>query len=445
LSALSRVVACLTLLANIVAHADPAAQAVVVDIDIESTPAEVAQVRSAIEKELSLPTILLENAAAVRSRGTLKVRLERSKKTLAVTWTDDHGSTVSRTIASSGDIDSVTSSSALLAGNLVRDQTSDLVDALRPAAPAPAEPAPPAPPATDKAAAPAAAAPSFPANLAFFYPLATNMGKPDLHTNLDVGLLYSRVGGVEGVQASGLAGRIDGHLRGAQASGLFGVTESADGLQAAGGASITTGLMHGAQFAGGANIAGELRGLQSAPVNVAGDVDGLQVGVVNVGRRIRGAQVGVVNVSDDIEGAAVGVVNVSNTGAISVTTWASTSAYGNLGVKFATRYFYSIASLAYHHDGQGDLAGYGLALGARLPIRDAFSAAIDVAATDLWRLPTIDSNRRLYYARPRLLARYELTPAVTAFGGFGIGVTFENDFAARSAHSEAILGVELTP
>jgi hypothetical protein len=418
---------------------------VVVDIDIEASAAEVAQVRSAIEKELSLPTILVENAANVKSRGTLKVRLERTKKTLAVTWTDDRGSTVSRTIASSGDINSVSSSSALLAGNLVRDQTSDLVDALRPA-PSPPEAAPPA--ADKQPAAPAAQppAPFFPTNLAFFYPLATNMGKPDLHTNLDVGILYSRVGSVEGLQVSGLAGRIDGHLRGAQAAGLFVIAESVNGVQAAGGASITTGLMRGAQIAGGANVAGEVIGLQGATVNVAGDVDGLQVGVVNVGHRIRGAQVGVVNVSEDIDGAAIGLVNVSKTGSISATAWASTSAYGNLGVKFATKYFYSIASISYHHDDQGDLAGYGFAIGARLPIQDAFSAGLDLAATDLWRLPTIDSQRRLHYIRPRIIARYALTPALTAYGGYGIGVMFENDFATRSnGHSETFLGVELTP
>src|SRR6188472_4253134 len=127
-----------------IAHADPTAQAVVVDIDIASTPADAAQVRGAIEKELSAPTITVENAANVKSRGTLKVRLERSKSTLAVTWTDDHGSSVSRTVPSNGDVASVASSSARLAGNLVRDQTCYLLSTLQPAA---------APPKTEPVAA----------------------------------------------------------------------------------------------------------------------------------------------------------------------------------------------------------------------------------------------------------------------------------------------------
>jgi hypothetical protein len=175
-------------------------------------------------------------------------------------------------------------------------------------------------------------------------------------------------------------------------------------------------------------------------------VTGLQLGVVNVGRNIRGAQIGVVNVSDDVNGAAIGVVTVSKTGSISATTWASTSAYANLGVKFATKYLYSIVSIAYHHDQDGDLGGDGFAFGAQIPIVGALSADIDVAATELWRLPNIDSKRRVHYFRPRLLARYSFAPAIAAYGGYGLGVQFQNDFAdGPEAHSEAMVGLQLTP
>ena len=141
----------------------------------------------------------------------------------------------------------------------------------------------------------------FPANLAFFYPLATNMGRPDIHTYFDVGLLYSRIGSVDGLQASALVARVDGPVNGVQAAGIASYASRVQGLQASGIANYASqveGLqssgivgvvaqdVRGAQLASIASIAGgNVSGVQSAVVNVAQDVEGVQVGIVNVGRK----------------------------------------------------------------------------------------------------------------------------------------------------------------
>ena len=91
----------------------------------------------------------------------------------------------------------------------------------------------------------------FPANLAFFYPLATNMGgSPDIHTYFDLGLLYTRVGSVDGLQASAMAARVDGPVNGVQAAGIASYASRVQGLQAS----------------GIANYASQVEGLQSSGI-----------------------------------------------------------------------------------------------------------------------------------------------------------------------------------
>ena len=150
------------------------------------------------------------------------------------------------------------------------------------------------------------------------------MGKPDIHTYLDVGVLYTRVGSVEG---SADERHLRPHRRryARRTSQRHSSTSlSVRGFQGAGIASVSQGDVRGAQLSGIANVAGgDVLGVQGAPVNVANDVTGMQVGVVNVGGKVRGLQLGVVNVADDVDGAAIGVVSVSKTGHTSAVAWAS--------------------------------------------------------------------------------------------------------------------------
>ena len=54
------------------------------------------------------------------------MRFERPTKTLTVSWTDARGAIVSRSIVAPEDFDRLAATSALLAGNLVRDQTTEV-------------------------------------------------------------------------------------------------------------------------------------------------------------------------------------------------------------------------------------------------------------------------------------------------------------------------------
>jgi hypothetical protein len=85
--------------------------------------------------------------------------------------------------------------------------------------------------------------------------------------------------------------------------------------------------------------------MQLAGVNVAGDVRGAQLGLVNVAGDVRGVQIGVVNVADDAD-AAIGLVNVTRNG-VHAMVWGSTSSFTNVGLKFATRYMYTVLALGF--------------------------------------------------------------------------------------------------
>ncbi|UCC41568.1 MAG: hypothetical protein JSV96_09195 [Candidatus Aminicenantes bacterium] len=203
-------------------------------------------------------------------------------------------------------------------------------------------------------------------NLSLFYPVSLNKTKED-STNINLSLIYSRVGYISGVDLSlvgsavshrlrgiqicGLVGVIGSHGTGLQASGLFNVAgKSFTGFQGSGLMNIvgsdftglqTTFLMNivgsngaGLQTAGLANIAGEnyswgqiaggfnivgdrAEGFQIAGgFNIAGDrAEGFQLGgLFNiVGERFSGFQMaGLCNVVGDVfEGLQLGTFNIA--------------------------------------------------------------------------------------------------------------------------------------
>ena len=425
-------------------------RSVVVEIQGDDST-DFAAIRTAIEKELGAPAIARQGAGGAATRGVLEVCVDKIAKTLHVSFTDERGAVVSRSVGLPGDPASIASSSALLAGNLVRDQTSDLLSSLAPAEPAgTAAPSPtpaPSPPDPADKLGEAPKGQLFPVNLALFYPVATNKGKPDIHTYVDLGLFYTRVGSVSGAQASGFVATASGNVRGAQGAGFVGVAASLNGLQGAGFVAITSGNVRGAQVAGFTSIAsGNVVGLQGSTVNFAHDVVGAQIGVVNMGRNVRGLQLGVVNVSDDVDGAAIGVASISKTGHISAVAWASATTYGNLGVKFATKHVYTILSGAYHREGTTEYAGYGFAIGAHIPVLSGFYIDADVSANDLWRTRDPAESTRKYLFKPRVLAGYELTPTFAVFGGGGLAVQVEDNFvSAPELRPDATIGFQVTP
>lgn len=201
-------------------------------------------------------------------------------------------------------------------------------------------------------------------NLSLWYPVSINKTKHDT-VNLNLTLLYSRVGNVYGLDLSLIASAISHDLDGVQLCGLAGIVgetgrglqlsllanivgESFNGIQATGLINIVGNHISGIQFAGLMNIAGEsasaaqastlfnitgenLEGIQlSAGFNITGNnLTGLQaVGLFNIvgenlegvqaaglfnvtGETLRGFQLAAFNIAAHSRGAQVGIANVA--------------------------------------------------------------------------------------------------------------------------------------
>jgi len=201
-------------------------------------------------------------------------------------------------------------------------------------------------------------------NLSLWYPVSINKTKHDT-INLNLTLLYSRVGYVygldlsligsaishdlDGVQLCGLAGVVGESGRGLQLSLLSNIVgESFNGIQATGLINIVGNHISGIQLAGLMNIAGEsasaaqasalfnitgenLEGIQlSAGFNITGNnltglqavglfnivgesLDGVQAaGLFNVtGEMLQGLQLAAFNIAAHSKGAQIGIANVA--------------------------------------------------------------------------------------------------------------------------------------
>lgn len=114
---------------------------------------------------------------------------------------------------------------------------------------------------------------TYPVNLSLYYPVSINQSKHD-RVNLNLGLIYTHVGYVEGIDLTLFASAINHELRGFQLCGLVAVVgESGQGGQISGLMSVSGDEFTGIQVGGLMNVVGE-RGdvLQvSGLFNVVGD------------------------------------------------------------------------------------------------------------------------------------------------------------------------------
>lgn len=175
----------------------------------------------------------------------------------------------------------------------------------------------------------------YPVNLSLWYPVSINKTKHDA-VNLNLTLLYSRVGYVSGLDLSLLGSAISHELEGAQICGLAAVVgeagrglqlsllsnivgENFNGIQTTGLINIVGNHMSGLQLAGLMNIAGESgrAGQASSLFNITGEnLTGVQLsaGFNITGNNLNGAQaVGLFNiVGENLEGAQVaGLFNIT--------------------------------------------------------------------------------------------------------------------------------------
>jgi hypothetical protein len=308
----------------------------------------------------------------------------------------------------------------------------------------------------------------FPLNLSLIYPLATNMGDPNRATNIDVGIIYTKIGYLHGGVQTGLLAAItqqmtgvqigagtvtEGRAYGAQIAGAFaladapfdglqvagvfswarfrfngveiaGVANQARkhfaGLQIAGGVNIARKTLHGVQIAGLMNV-GAVDGLQLAPINIASEVNGVQIGVVNIARKVKGLQIGLVNIVSDLSGESVGMASVPRAGGVHGVVWGSNSLYGNFGVKFASLYTYSLFSASFHfeNEGQDKLFGPGFTFGLYRPVLfDGLYVHADVGGYRMFQLEGPQQAHDEIF-KTRLIVRYAIARHLSLFVGGG--------------------------
>jgi hypothetical protein len=367
-----------------------------------------------------------------------------------------------------------------------------------PAGPAPPRPAPPpaaelpVPGAMLPPAPPLPPPPYFPVNFSFLFPLSTNAGTPDLWTHLDLALILGRVGYVDGVQlglldyvAHGLRGAqigaaaitgdsaaglqvggafayADGPFTGVQIAGLAGwALHDVHGLQIGGAGNQVYGDFEGVEVGGVANLArqqvtgvqaaglfniGRVNGLQLGVINVSQEVRGAQVGILNVARRIDGLQLGVINVTDRLDGESIGLAPIPRRGGVHVVVWGSSSIYGNVGLKFASVYAYSILSFALHDVPSSNAPGApltlayggGVTVGARVPLGSGVSLSGDLGVYHLFQdIPGHDE-----VVKTRVLLSYELAKRFTPFLGGGAQVAVRGEPLTATVGPEVCGGLE---
>jgi uncharacterized protein YjbI with pentapeptide repeats len=278
-----------------------------------------AALRGAIERELSLPVRFADDAET----GARLAITATSQTAVDVRFIRADATSIERTVDVSNAGTHVNETLALVAANLMRDEASDLLDALRAAQPAPAPPPPPT-----AAPAPAPEEPPPP-------PMPHGCEPNDLRqipVGLDVapylGMSYHGRTTVERKFSLGLFGNLSGAVRGAELSGFINMVEhSVCGAQFTAGVNLVGGPVRGVQF-GLANFArgrvdggqfgmlsfsgGPLRGTQYGLVNWAqGYIEGAQFGLVQgAAGSLKGGQFGLVNLATgDIQGGQYGLVN----------------------------------------------------------------------------------------------------------------------------------------
>jgi hypothetical protein len=299
-----------------------------------------------------------------------------------VRFTPATGAPRVRTIELGGDRAAWPTLVTLLAGNLARDEASQLLDALpqparleaAPAAAPATEPEPVGSPAQVDAPTTMIAAPPAPTFAAsterakdgvdervFVFGLVpglstdlTSIGaRHDLALHLAIGM----GGGLDGFSIAGAADIERGPVDGFQLSGALNVATALDGFQLAGAANVagvTNGMQvagavnvagdtNGTQIAGGVNVAADTNGTQIAGgVNVARDVDGLQIAPINIARTVQGTQIGVINIGGRGDGASIGLVNIVPGGRTDVEASVDTHAIGAVLLRHGGRHWHNV-------------------------------------------------------------------------------------------------------
>lgn len=490
----------------------------------DALPADA--VRRAIARELG--TSVIGTAPGSGATDVLEIRIAQQPLRAEVVFRSKAGKQVVRSMALPSDPDRATETIALLSGNLVRDEAAELLRALEAARgkstsggdPATAGTSPPAPGSTPtslthtaastatearstgKSAptpkepgsaatassdartpkAPAAAALSLEESfidLALFYPVSYPQQPLQKRFRIELGLLYGRIGALEGAGVVAFVSRVQHHVHGAQFSGVVnwiegemrGVSLSgaatwtggdARGFTGAGLFSMIRGTNHGLMLApvvvtrglegaqgGVVSVAERGSGVQVGVVNAAEELSGLQIGLLNMGRRVRGAQVGLINLSNEMDGAPVGLINISGATDYSAAAYSSLQFPVNAAFKMRNGYVFSEVGAGFAFGREvGDkkrsteVARMGAALGGHLATGPVF---FEPAVGFDTELPTTSStaNERQGVVRYRGAIGWQPVPAFALLAGAELRQEIPEDTGRSRLDWDAFAGVAL--
>ncbi|AKU96063.1 hypothetical protein AKJ09_02727 [Labilithrix luteola] len=468
------------------------------EVDSDS-PDEISYEALAARVQNELGGTVVRPSAGTPTRAAILVRWRTQERKLTVRASHVGGQLVERTVESKGNAAAVQREAVLLAGNLGRDQARELIDELASRAPKPeVEPEPEPEPEEEKLEEPPPSKAARddgrqPISISFFYPVATNWGRPDVRTSLNLELLYGRIGRLDGMQAGAGVGYASGAVNGVQLNALGqGAQGDVRGLQLSVGGNVALGDLRGWQTTVGINVVGgnmrglqlstgvnvalkEVRGLQlttgvnfargptralqvatgvnmstgptqgaqlSSGVNAAEEITGLQLGILNIARHVKGAQIGIVNIAEEVDGAAIGLLSITRT-SIHPVVWVGNLNYVNMGVKFTFKYMYTTIALTLGSLESSEVATGGTAaLGAHLPLPGRFDVDLEGAysnvSTKFAYAGTVDNDS----AHVRLLPGYVFAPRLRVFAGGGVRIPARFSVGSSSVRPEFVAGVQ---
>jgi hypothetical protein len=247
-----------------------------------------------------------------------------------------------------------------------------------------------------------------------------------------------------------------GVMHGGQGAFVLNFAGPVRGAQLAGAMNLSSGAIEGAQIAFGSNVARDVQGVQASGImNIARDFEGVQLGLINVAGRVRGAQIGLVNVADDVDGVPLGLVNVTRSGGVHALAWGGYTTHANVGLKFATRYTYSMLTLGYHRDvgDEVNAFGPGIVFGVRVPVVKELSVAFDVGGDYLFGArfccyedqteERVAHTKDRNHFRLRVLPTWQIGRRFSLFAGGGVAL--EVPFARYSNLEGYDQSVRLVP
>lgn len=128
----------LTCMAPASARAEsPAAVREVVVVAAGAGAVDGVRLRKAIGDELGVDAVAPGDPRAPLARGTIEISTDEAARSLVVSYREKNGTPIVRRIDRPGDDDATLRAAVLLAGNLARDEASELAEMLRKKAPAP--------------------------------------------------------------------------------------------------------------------------------------------------------------------------------------------------------------------------------------------------------------------------------------------------------------------